>query len=495
MGARGDADDTYATGGAAVAEGEDRIGVVAAVGVVLLALLTVSVVVLTREDGDPAEAGETEAPPDRRPTPPEELAQLWAAPAVLAPVTGAGADVIRVWPHDGTVTVVTAGAVRGYRTVDGRETWDADAPPGAGAPCAAAPRANAAGEGAVLYEDADGGCSVLALVDGERGELRWWRQLAAGDEPVGAAGVTVAVGRETVSVGLSGDGAPQAFHRLAVADGATSPLPRPPERAEAECRPELRQPVTVRQRGNRLLVLSQCRGAPGTRELSVHDADSGAWEWSHETAPGAELDLREVVAGDPVVLVEGRGAEAGLVAYGETGQELWRLPLGSTGEETADEETADERPQDGNGNGGGGGEREPTPGPLPGAHSVVAGEVLVTRYQPAPDAEVPADIWLLAGYELATGERRWTVELAADTQPLGLNEVGEPLLAEPTEGDRLRVRTLDPATGEISTDGSVALSPDRAYDHQFAAFDENQLYLLTAMAAPTPKLRLHAYER
>ncbi|SOD62439.1 hypothetical protein SAMN06297387_1067 [Streptomyces zhaozhouensis] len=463
-----------------MADGEDRIGLVATVGVVLLALLTVSVVVLTRQDGDAVEAEETANPPEERPTPPEELARLWAAPAVLAPVSGADADVIRVWPHDETVTVVTARAVRGYRTVDGRETWDADAPPGAGAPCAAAPRANAAGEGAVLYEGADGGCSVLALVDGERGELRWWRQLAAGEEPAGAAGVTVTVGPETVSVGLSGDGAPEAFHRLAVADGATLPLPRPPERAEAECRPELRQPVAVRQRGNRLLVLSQCRGTPGSRELSVHDADSGDWEWSHETAPGAGLDLREVVAGDPVLLVEGRDAEAGLVAYGETGQELWRLPLGSAGGERARE---------------GDGEGPPVPGPLAGEHSVVAGETLVTRYQPAPGAEVPADVWPLAGYELATGEQRWTTELTAGTQLLGLDETGEPLLAEPTDGDLLRVRTLDPATGEISAGDSVALSPDRAYDRQFAAFDENQLYLLTALATPTPKLRLHAYER
>lgn len=459
-------------------EGEGRIGLAATVGVLLLALLTVWVVVFSREDGGAVEADEVSETTEPRPETPRELVELWASPAVLAPVRGAGAETIRVWPHDGTVTVVTAAAVRGYQTVDGREAWDAQSPPGAGDPCAAAGRANAAGLGAVLYASRDGGCSTLAVVDVATGETRWWRQLAVGGAPVDAAGVSVAVGETTVSVSLDAGGAPDAFHRFAAEDGTPLALPRPPERAEGGCADGRRQPVTARQRGNRLVVLHACQGPVPARELSVYDADTGAWEWSH-TAEGAEgaagdegaaLDVGAVLAGDPVLLVQGRAPTAELVAYAETGQVLWRRPLGSTDE-------------------------EPSPGPLPGDHSVVAGETLVTRYEPAPDAGVPADVWPLAGYELATGEQRWTTELTAGTQSLGLDEAGRPLLAEPAGDDLLRVLALDPANGETALVGTVPLSPDRAYDHQFAALDEDQLYLLTAMAAPTEKLRLHAYER
>ncbi|KAB8161707.1 PQQ-binding-like beta-propeller repeat protein [Streptomyces sp. 3MP-14] len=465
--------DTETTGASRVADGEGRIGLVAMVGVVLLALLTVWVVVFSREDGGTVEADATALPAETRSETPRELAELWAAPAVLAPVRGAGAELIRVWPHGETVTVVTAAAVRGYLTVDGREAWDAEPPPGAGEPCAAAPRANAAGLGALLYETADGGCSVLAVLDVATGEIRWWRQLVAGGAPVDAGGVAVAVGENTVSAGLDADGAPDAFHRFAVADGAPLPLPQPPpEQADAGCPDGRRHPVTARQRGNRLVVLSRCQNESLARELSAYDADTGEWEWTHIGEQDIALDVDAVVAGDPVLLIQGTGPERELVAYAESGQALWHRPLGATDEDAP-----------------------ARPGPLPGEHSVVAGQLLVTRYQPAPDAEPPADVWPLAGYELATGEQRWTIELAVETQLLGTDEAGRPLLAEPTGDDLLQVLALDPANGETAPVGTVPLSPDRAYDRQYAALDENQLYLLTAMSAPTQKLRLHAYER
>ncbi|MDT0270333.1 PQQ-binding-like beta-propeller repeat protein [Streptomyces sp. DSM 44915] len=459
-----------------MAESEGRIGLAATVGVVLLALLTVWVVVFSREDGvgpDAEPAGETTTP---GPPATLELAELWTAPAGAAPVRGQGGRTIRVWAHDGTVTVVTAAGVRGRLAVDGREAWAADPPPGAGPPCAAAGATNAAGLGAVVFTAADGGCSVLGVLDVTDGDLRWWRQLTGPDAtPADPAGVAVELGEGTVAVGLDAAGTPAAFHRFAVADATPLPLPAPPDGAAAGCPDDRRQPRTVRQRGSRLLVLSDCPGA--RRELSAYGADTGEWHWSHAADQETELTAGALLAGDPVVLVRGRDTEAELVAYGESGEELWHRPLGAT-------EAA----------------AGPRPGPLPGEHAVVAGEVLITRYQAPADvrdgpAAEPAASWALAGYELAGGQPRWTTELAPGTQLLGVAELGVPLLAEPTADDRLRILTLDPGTGGTTRLGTVPLHPDRAYDHQFTAFDEHQLYLLTAFEGGTPRLRLAAYER
>ncbi|WP_062208839.1 PQQ-binding-like beta-propeller repeat protein [Streptomyces sp. NBRC 109706] len=484
-----------------MAEGEGRFWLmVAPVGVVLLALLTVWVVVFSREEGEaagsvtPTEAGEAET---RGPGEPGELAELWAAPRVVAPVAGPDAEPIRLWPHDPTVALVTATGVHGYRTVDGGQVWELAPPPTAGAPCAASDTANSAGLGAVLHRSPSGGCTLLVVLDVTDGTTRWWRELPTPEgEPAaeGPAEATVAMGETTVSVSLDADGHPDAFHRLVGDTGEELPLPSPPDGAEGSCT-ENRLPRSVHQDGTRIVVRSRCLGEPPRDEVSVYHADTGEWEWSYQAAEADRVEIDGILAGDPVLLSQG----GELVAYAETGQVLWRHPIG--------------RP-DG---------EEPSPGPLPGAHSAVTGEVLFTAYVPvnpagaddtgSPESESESEsesadaaggsdaseaddgVLHVAGYGLAEGEIRWTAELPAGTQLLGVDEAGSPLLAEPADGGALLVFTLDWATGERADVGGVPLSAELADHRRVAAFDEHQLYLLTALAAETPTLRLHAYER
>ncbi|UED84952.1 PQQ-binding-like beta-propeller repeat protein [Streptomyces profundus] len=460
-----------------MAEGEGRFWlVVAPVGVVLLALLTVWVVVFSREEA--AEPGDVASPGTSEvgvPVP-GELAELWAAPRVAAPVRGPGAELIRLWPHDPTVALVTATGVHGYQTVDGGPVWELEPPPTAGAPCAASETVNSSGLGAVLHRSATGGCTLLVVLEVTEGEPLWWRELPAPEgepaDPAEAAGAVVAMGETTVSVSLEAEGEPAAFHRLATETGEELPLPSPPDGAEGSCT-ESRLPRSVHQDGNRIVVRSRCLGEPPRDEVSVYHADTGEWEWSNQATEAERFEVEGVLAGDPVLLL--RAGE--LVAYAETGQVLWRHPIGVA---------------DGD---------EVRPGPLPGAHSVVTGDVLFTRYVPVsmvdPDEANPADEGAVhvAGYGLAEGEIRWTAELPAGTQLLGVDEAGGPLLAEPADGGVQRVFALDWATGERSDVGTVPFSSDLADDRQIAAFDEHQLYLLTALAAETPTVRLHAYER
>ncbi|MDT0347657.1 outer membrane protein assembly factor BamB family protein [Streptomyces litchfieldiae] len=427
-----------------MAEGESRTGLVALpVAVLLLALLTVWVVVFSREDGA-VEGDGLVASTSAATSEPAELAELWRSPAVAAAIDDAGARATRLWAHDGTVTLVSTAGVRGFGTVDGAPLWEAAAPPGAGAPCAAAEGTNAAGIGAVLYlvEDgqADTGCSVLGMVDTTSGELLWWQRFA---RPVAAADVTVSVGEQAVTVGLDDTGELAGFRRYAVSDGAELGLPPQPEDGSWACA-DGRETLAVRHAGSRLAVLTRCASTP---ELTVYHADTGELEWTHP-ASDPEFGFSGILAGDPVLLLQGNEA----VAYAETGEELWRLPLDGLRTEM----------------------------------SAVAGGVLCVRSGSAG----------LAGYDVADGDRLWETELPEGAQLFGVDDEERLLLGHPADSEWLRLTRLDPADGSLDPAGSIPLDGRRVHDGQFVAWDEHQLYVMAPIRRDgTDGLRLRAFER
>ncbi|WP_159037201.1 PQQ-binding-like beta-propeller repeat protein [Streptomyces specialis] len=150
------------TRGSVMAEGNNRTGMIALpVGMAMLALLTVYVVVLSREEGRTA-AQEVDgglvagtAATTAGEEPPVELTQLWRAPAVPGGTGPADAFATRLWPDGETVTVVSTAGVTAFGATDGEVLWEAPLPPGATRPCAAADRLGATGMGAVLYTSAD----------------------------------------------------------------------------------------------------------------------------------------------------------------------------------------------------------------------------------------------------------------------------------------------------------------------------------------------------
>ncbi|GAB2897872.1 outer membrane protein assembly factor BamB family protein [Streptomyces mayteni] len=273
-----------------MAEGEGRIGLVAPVGVLLLALLAAWAVLGGRDD----EALEPIADASPEPTAAQAAAvEVWRVPA-----DDASSGPLRLWPHEDVVTVVSEAGVTGYDTVDGAVRWEAAAPPEAGPPCAASAAVDPAGLGAVLYRSADGRCAVLAVVDTRNGSLPWWRAFTGEvDQP------TVTVGESAVTVTLDAAGDPAGFHRLARDSGAELPPP--------DC---LSEPgvTAVRHAGSRIVALGPCG-------LTVHDAETGAVLWTGQ----ARQEPPELLADDPVLLREADET----VAYAETGEELWRLPF------------------------------------------------------------------------------------------------------------------------------------------------------------------------
>ncbi|ONK13346.1 PQQ-binding-like beta-propeller repeat protein [Streptomyces sp. MP131-18] len=431
-----------------MAEGEGRTGLIALpVAVLLLALLTVWVVVFSREDGggqaiddaDDLVAATSTAPSNR----PGELAEVWRAPAVAAAIDGVGARATRLWVHEDTVTLVSTAGVTGYGTVDGERLWVAEAPPGAGRPCAAADTINSAGTGAVLWTAGTGeeGCSVLGVLDTATGDLLWSERFGG---PVTAEETTVTVGEQTVTVNLDAAGTVGAFHRFAADTGEELPLPAPPEDSAWDC-VSGRETVGVHHAGSRIAVLTRCDDAP---ELSVYHADTGQLEWTHPAAD-AGFAVTGILAGDPVLLLQ----EHEVVAYSETGDELWRLPAVE----------------------------------LNPSVSAVAGEALVTQYSSTS----------FTGYGLVGGERLWQTELPENTELYGVDATGEPVLGHSDSGaGLLRLLRLDPATGADTPVGTLPLDPRRAADTRHVAWDANQLYVLAPVERDgTTGLRLRAFER
>jgi hypothetical protein len=470
-----------------MAERQGRTGLVALpVAVLLLALLTVWVVVFSREEGT-AEPDDLVAATTTPTTEPAALAQLWGAPIVPAAIDDAGLRATRLWAHDGTVTLVSTAGVTGYDTVDGTPLWQAATPPGAGVPCAAAEGTNASGVGAVLYraapqdgeerdEDENGvpgaGCTVLGVIDTTSGALLWSEPLTepetgtetgtetgpdAGSEAgaesgsgpdseaageAGAADITLTVGDQTVTVNLDGAGTVSAFHRLALDDGDALGTPQPPADPSRDCAVE-REPEAVRHAGSRVAVLTRCES---TAELSVYHADTGELEWTHP-ATDPEFAFTGILAGDPLTLFQGDE----LVAYSETGEELWRRVVDAM------------RPE----------------------MSAVVGDVLCVREGGAG----------FAGYDVAGGEQLWESELDAGTQLFGVQD-DRLLLGRPDGDELLRLTRLDPADGTEAAAGTVQLDPQRSGEARFMAWDEHQLYVMaTVEGDETQGLRLRAFER
>ncbi|WP_436748910.1 outer membrane protein assembly factor BamB family protein [Streptomyces sp. URMC 129] len=483
-----------------MAEGKNsRTGLIALpVGMALLALLTVYVVVFSREEGRTT-AGEVDgdlvagttgkAATASGDEPPAELARLWRAPALEAGTGGADAFATRLWANGETVTVVSTAGVTGYSTTDGARLWDVPLPDGATRPCAAAERTNAAGTGAVLYAtasestdpadtdpaDADGAeesCSLLGVVDTGTGALLWSADLLTPDaRPVAARDVTVTVGESTVTVNLDAAGTPAGFHRFDTATGTELPVPEPPDGFAGEC-PTGRQTLAIRHADSRVAVLTRCDGTP---ELSVYHADTGELEWTHP-ASDPEFGFTDILAGDPVLLHQGDA----LVAYSENGDELWRLPMaGLVPEESA-----------------------------------VGGEVLIARHAPTdpdtdqdpdtdtntdqdpdPDQDQDADVAVFTGYDLTDGSPLWEAELPGNVQLLDVDDTGRPLLGHAADGSLHLVR-LDPADGTDTPAGTVPLDPRRTDDEPYVAYDEHQWYVMAAIETDTARgLRLHAFER
>ncbi len=449
-----------------MAQGDDRIGLLATVGVLFLALLTVGVVWFTRADAAmeaEVSTGELASSPSAE-TP--QLAEVWQAPDAAGGLTGEDA-VTRLWPGDSVVTRVSTTGVTGYGTLDGQPVWQAEAPEGAAEPCAASQSTNASGLGAVLYRlaaDPATPCSVLAVYDTVDGDLLWSHDLTT-DPDFGAEysadaadpGVpVVTVGEQTVTVNLDEAGSVAGFHRFATATGEELSLPEPP--ADDWCAQPL--PLTVRHAGSRIVMLSECPaeqpGEAANRALSVYHADTGESEWTH-LSDDPDFGFTGILAGNPVLIFQGEGEDEQLVAFSETGEELWRRPVGAAGER---------------------------PGLLP-EGAVVVGDVLVSRYEPVGGAEG----YLVAGYDLSIRERLWMRELPEGSSLLGVDTAGAPLLGRP-DGDRLELLRLDPATGVEAPVGTVEpLAPS------LVDVDDHQLYVLSeAGNADSPLLRLRAFD-
>jgi outer membrane protein assembly factor BamB len=447
-----------------MAQGEDRIGLLATVGVLLLALLTVCVVWFTRADA----ALETEATTEELTASPSAtappLAEVWQAPDAAGQLTGED-TVTRLWPGDSVVTRVSATDVTGYGTLDGQPVWQAEVPEGAETPCAASQSTNSAGLGAVLYrlpahppaaDSAAASCSMLAVYDTESGALLWSDELPAPADP-GSSVPAVTVGERAVTVNLDEAGSVAGFHRFEAETGEALPLPEPP--TDGWC--AAAEPLAVRHAGSRIVMLSECpaeqSGEAASRALSVYGADTGALEWTH-LSDDPDFGFTGILAGNPVLIFQGEDADRQLVAFSETGEELWRRSVGAAGE---------------------------LPGLLP-DESAVVGDVLVSRYEP----EDGTAGYAVAGYDLSTRERVWARDLPEGSRLLGVDVAGTPLLSR-QDGDRLELLRLDPTTGVETPEGSVGpLIPS------LVAFDDHQLYVLNESGtADSPLLRLHAFAR
>lgn len=471
--------------GQGAAQGEARIGLLVPVGVLLLAAMAVWAVFSSQEGGASSDelesAGSTSSPTDDDPP---ALAEAWRAPTP-APESEAesagGADgaVAALWAGDGTVTQLTPQGVIGYGDLDGAPAWEAPAPAGTAGICAASPSTNADGLGAVVYRASGepGECSVLAVLDTGTGELLWRQDLTVGEPGVGPGPlppekVRVTVGDSAVAVtadrpdegpddtGPVGPGGPDeaaatsAFHRFAVASGEPLAEPLPPQ--EVAC--PSAQHTLVRHAGQRVVALAECPepNATEARRLDVYHADTGEWEWSHSAADPT-FDVTDVLTGDPVLLLQ----DEHVVAYGETGEELWRLPAGEA------------------------------EGALVERHTVVADEVLVAQHrEPNGDPGLAA----FAGYGLADGARLWEAELPSDVRLLGLDDNGMVLLAH-QDGRQLALSWLDPATGEERPAGEAELARPLAEGRLVLAHDPHQLYVMSAPEAGAERAHLHAFER
>ncbi|MFR9724539.1 PQQ-binding-like beta-propeller repeat protein [Streptomyces sp. MS19] len=446
-----------------MSDGEGRIGLVATVGVLLFGLLTVLVVISTRQDAtDTADPGELVSDAGAtlpQTAPPAALGRIWQTPA--AP-TGAATDgggpstdtadpapPIRLWAHDATLATVAPSGVSGYGSLDGTRLWTADAPPDAGPLCAAGDGVSASGVGAVLRTAEGGGCAYLSVIDIDTGTTLWSADLtdpdpAPGARPADPADVTVTAGDQTVTVNLDAAGTPAAFHRFDATTGTVLPPPAPP--ADEPLCPEDAEPQALHHAGSRIVELTRCAGT-GDLLLNAYAADTGELEWTHP-ADDPAFTFSGVAAGDPVLLRQG----SQLVAYAETGDELWRMA-------------------------------EPD-------RSLVTGTVLSVQDGPPAAGLVP-----LAGYDLATGRRLWTDDAEAGTQFFGEDDRGA-LLTGRVTGDALWLESRDPDTG-AATPGPIAELPAHRVDDRLAvAYDEYQLYVLATVETDEgPALRLRAYER
>ncbi|WP_052847829.1 PQQ-binding-like beta-propeller repeat protein [Streptomyces avicenniae] len=446
-----------------MSDGDGRIGLVATVGVLLFGLLTVAVVFFTREDATAdeeearalvaeaeAEATSTEA------APPAALGRIWQTPAVPSGEDDGGADgpstdtgdpapPIRLWVHDNALATVAPSGVTGYGTLDGTALWTAPPPPEAGPLCAAGQGVNGSGLGAVLHTATGGGCSLLSVIDIDTGTTVWTADLTDPDAPpADPAGVTVTTGDATVTVNLDAAGTPTAFHRFDAPTGDPLPPPAPPQ-DEPLC-PDAAEPQAIRHAGSRIVELTRCVGTDDLL-LNAYVTDTGELEWTHP-ADDPAFAFSGLAAGDPVVLRQGRQ----LVAYAETGDELWRMP-------------------------------EPVA-------SHVTGTVLCVQDGPAAAGLLP-----LAGYDLATGRRLWSEEAEPGTQLFGEDDTGA-LLTGRVTGDALWLESRDPATGEITTGPVAELPGRRLHDGLVLAYDEYQLYVMASVETDEgPALRLRAYER
>ncbi|WP_129841222.1 PQQ-binding-like beta-propeller repeat protein [Streptomyces sp. RFCAC02] len=495
-------------------DAEGRIGLVATVGVLLFGLLTVFVVVFSRQDGTAAESLEEVA--DTRPTetanaPPEALARVWDAPAVAlgedADVTadpaGTADPATRLWLSERAITLVSPAGVTAYGTIDGAELWSVPPPPGAGRPCAASDGVNDSGVGAVLYTTEEGDCALLAALDTDTGTLPWWKDLTDTDgedapdtdtgtgsdeqpaTPVDPAAVTLTAGEQTITVNLDAEGTVAGFHRFDAAAGTELPLPTPPP-DQAPCAEGAQaRTEAVGHAGSRVVELVRCvpadagtgrdtEGDPGTDPagtdggtgtatgtetagdllLNAYTADTGELEWTHPAADGSTLTFSALLAGDPVILRQ----DDELVVYAETGEEAWRMPR------------PDRRP-------------------------VAAGEILCVlggggTGETADDGTLP-----VTGYGLDSGTVLWETALDDAPQFFGTDANGG-LLTGSVQGDALWLATVDPADGTPRPGPVVELPAHRVGDRQYMARDEYQLYLLSTVETDEgPALSLSAFER
>ena len=124
----------------------------------------------------------------------------------------------------------------------------------------------------------------------------------------------------------------------------------------------------------------------------------------------------------------------------------------------------------------------------------VAGGVLCAGFEAQAQPEAGLTF---AGYGLVDGERRWTTVLPAGTKLLGVEGDGRLLTGHPA-GDSFTLGLLDPANGSLVPTATVPLDAPRL-DGPFLAYDDDQLYVLTAVeSARAPggeALLLRAYER
>ncbi len=195
-------------------------------------------------------------------------------------------DTVGMWTTDKNFVKAGAGDIRGYPLKGGVAEWTV---PLGGAVCWSAPHPTEDGRTAVLFQDGEGNCTWVGLVDLTAGELLWKRRTVERGSTSGypVSFEKVAVGGGTVAAGGNSGGAGWSLEgkRLWM-----------PDREAPEC------PVDAYAGdGDKLVALRECgTSEPGPDEIQTLDAGTGKARSSYRL-PSDALST-DIASLDPLVL-------------------------------------------------------------------------------------------------------------------------------------------------------------------------------------------------